>query len=353
MGSSGIRSSAPVEARLRQLAAGLLKQPPAELRELPPDFVGAQLEWLLAYCTGAEEVEDGTAASTLVIRRLLLDELRSALLSTWDGDGHSAAEIVNCLLQLDRTRSCCQPRDEEAFAAELADQGGLNLVVEVAHDMRSPLTSILFLAELLHKGQSGALNDVQKHQIGIIYSAALGLENIASDMIEAARGGQRLSPENAVPFSVNDVMDAVVSLVRPMAEEKGLSLSLRPLRSPLRVGQPVPLSRVLLNLCSNGLKFAQDGGIELSARSAGPTAVEFSVTDTGPGIAPEAHTTLFQPFRRDPGRASGYVFSGTGLGLAICRRLVAAMGSELKFEPAPTCGTRFWFVLELPPAELL
>ena len=353
MGSSATRSSPRVETSLRQAASRLLQHVPEELRQLDPAFVSSQLDWVIARGDACPAEAETVTPATMVLRRLLIDELRSVLLGRRDGTAGDPAEVVRSLQQLELAREACWPADERAFAAELADQGGLNLVVEVAHDMRSPLTSILFLSEILHKGQSGPLTDVQKHQIGIIYSAALGLENMASDMIETARGGQRLSQANAVPFSVNDIMSAVLGLVRPMADEKGLNIVVHPLRAALRVGQPIPLSRVLLNLCTNALKFTHDGRVEIAARSLGAYAVEFSVKDTGPGIAPEALSTLYQPFRREPGRATGYIFSGTGLGLAICRRLVAAMNSELQLQSDPLSGTRFSFVLALPPAEFL
>ncbi|MHB1170670.1 MAG: ATP-binding protein, partial [Longimicrobiales bacterium] len=125
------------------------------------------------------------------------------------------------------------------------------------------------------------------------------------------------------------------------------------LRSPRRIGFPTPLSRVLLNLTTNALKFTENGTVELSARAVGGARVEFSVRDTGPGIHPEAMATLYQPFRRQSTRSTGYYFSGTGLGLAICRRLVEAMGSELKLETRDNWGTRFSFVIDLPAANLL
>ena len=74
--------------------------------------------------------------------------------------------------------------------------------------------------------------------------------------------------------------------------------------------------------------------------------------DSGRGISPAALGSLYEPFRRNPGR-EGFCFSGTGLGLAICRKLVSAMGSELRVETDPDSGTRFFFELELPPAPEL
>jgi signal transduction histidine kinase len=217
--------------------------------------------------------------------------------------------------------------------------------------MRSPLTSILFLSEILHRGQSGDFNEVQKRQIGIIYSAALGLVGLASDMIEMAKGGSRLRDPAPEAFSVNEILRSVHDLVQPTAEEKKLSVTIHTLESEHRIGFPIPLNRILLNLTTNALKFTHSGGVDVTAEQVHSTRVRFSVRDTGPGIAPEAIETLYQPFRREPSRESGYYFSGTGLGLAICRRLVKALGAEIHIETRPEWGTRFYFELDLPPAS--
>ncbi len=224
---------------------------------------------------------------------------------------------------------------------------GLEFVAGVAHDLRSPLTSILFLAETLHSEQSGEINAVQRRQLGIIYSAALGLVSVASDIIELARGGNGLTEHRPIPFSVTEIMESVRDIVRPMAEEKGLHVQLFPPAMDQRSGFPLALSRVLLNLTTNGLKFTDTGFVEIWCRDTAPTRVEFSVRDTGKGYTPDAIDHLYQPFRcsRD---GQHYGFSGTGLGLAISRKLVEAMGSTLEVETRPRWGTRFFFELELP-----
>ena len=108
------------------------------------------------------------------------------------------------------------------FADRLSGPDGLELVVEVAHDLRSPLTSILFLAETLQRGRSGPVNPVQERQLGLIYSAAFGLSSVASDVIELARGGDRLVDLDPIPFSVTDILESVRDIVQPIAEEKSL-----------------------------------------------------------------------------------------------------------------------------------
>ena len=235
------------------------------------------------------------------------------------------------------------------FADRLSSPDGLELVVEVAHDLRSPLTSILFLAETLQRARSGPVNPVQERQLGLIYSAAFGLSSVASDVIELARGGDRLVDLDPIPFSVTDILESVRDIVQPIAEEKSLAVQLTAPEADFRIGHPVALSRVLLNLTTNALKFTAEGFVEVIALETGSRAVEFSVRDTGRGIPPQSMATLYEPFRRrqKPGE---YAFSGSGLGLSICRKLVEAMGSTLEVETAPGYGTRFHFALDLPLA---
>jgi len=137
--------------------------------------------------------------------------------------------------------------------------------------------------------------------------------------------------------------------VRPMAEEKGLMIRLLPPVGDHKLGHPHALSRVLLNLTTNALKFTEEGFVEIVAKEPALNSVEFSVRDTGPGIRPETLNTLYQPFRRSHSEA-GYAFSGTGLGLALSRKLVEAMGSELQVETRAGWGTRFYFELQMKPA---
>lgn len=281
-----------------------------------------------------------------LIRRSILAEVETAM-GKVNGD-----QVLRVLWAMERVSLRLDPDWAQHFADRLSGPNGLELVVEVAHDIRSPLTSILFLAETLQRGRSGAINDIQERQLGLIYSAAFGLSSMASDVIELARGGDRLVDLDPIPFSVTDILESVRDIVLPIAEEKGLGVRLSPPGSDLRVGHPVALSRVLLNLTTNALKFTDEGNVEMIARQTTRTGIEFSVRDTGRGIPPQAMNTLFLPFRRRV-KSGDYKFSGAGLGLSICRKLVEAMGAELKVETAPDAGTRFYFEIDLPQATQL
>jgi signal transduction histidine kinase len=212
----------------------------------------------------------------------------------------------------------------------------------MAHDLRSPLSSILFLADTLRRGQSGETSDLQRKQLGLIYSAALGLAGVVNDVMELAKGGGTLRDEVEQAFSIAQIVNTVLETVGPVAEEKGITL-----QKDIQVGDhvrghPISTSRVLLNLVTNALHHTSEGFVAVTVKGTGRNEVIFSVEDTGDGIPEDARGTVFEPFKRGQDR-SRMLFSGTGLGLAIARSLVRAMGGEIDFVSEVGRGTRFWF----------
>ncbi len=319
---------------------------PAEVGQVMGILLGAILEMQVT----DSAVIDPRAHSPL--GRGLLTALRSELLRSWKDAGVAETGLVPLLAAFERVRDVISPDAAQSLPAQLAGSDGLRLLIDVAHDLRSPLTSILFLAETMQRGQSGPVSDVQRRQLGLIYTAALGLSSVASDIIDVTRS-ELLVEQKPVPFSVGGVLESVQDIVRPIAEEKQLSLRLTPPGIDERLGHPVALSRVLLNLTTNALKFTSQGYVEIRAQDVGAERVEFSVADSGKGIDTSMMPTLFDPVRRArrSGEHEDYVaklFSQTGLGLTICRKLVATMGSELQVESRVGWGTRFHFTLDLP-----
>src|SRR6266536_1018041 len=283
--------------------------------------------------------------------RRLLELLRGDVVEGWREVDVPEPELLPLLVAMERVRVTIEPNWAQTFAQQLSGNDGLALLMDVAHDLRSPLTSILVLAETLQRGQSGPVNDAQRRQLGLIYTAALGLSSVASDIIEFTQGGDPLLDQEPSVFSVTAMLEAVRDIVRPIAEEKHLTVRLLAPTHDQRMGHPVGLSRILLNLTTNALKFTDQGYVEILAQEVGEESnhIEFSVRDSGRGIPPERIATLFQPLRNEPGRR-GQLFSQAGLGLSICRQLAAAMQSELKVESQIGWGTRFFFALDLPIA---
>ena len=277
------------------------------------------------------------------LRRALLDQLSSATPRA------STEDVLAVLRAVERVHEASQRDTTLRFAEQLSSGNALDIVVGVAHDMRSPLSSILFLVETLRNAYRGKSTAVEERQLGLVYGAALGLSQLVSDVIELARGCDRLLDRTPVPFSVSELLNGVLRVVQPIAEEKRLAVYAQPPEVDARMGYPAALSRVMLNLVTNALKFTNEGYVEISSRQISRSAVEFSVRDTGPGIPDEELTTLYHALRKRH-RSKGQVLSSSGLGLSICQRLVTAMGGELQVQTAVGRETCFHFVLDLPPA---
>ena len=229
--------------------------------------------------------------------------------------------------------------------ADRALRGGraLELVVELAHDLRSPVAAILALTELIEGGfDANPLSAGQKRQLGLIRSAALSLTSTASDVMALARRGGGLVGPQPMKFSIDAVLREVQAMLSPIAEQRGLDLVIRTSGRTERVGHPRAVGRLVLNLATNALRYTNEGRVEVSVKAGQGDRVEFSVLDTGPGLPPEGSTGPMGPDR---------AFSTSGLGLMICRRVLKELNSELKSESKKGVGTRFWFELDLPEVD--
>jgi len=258
----------------------------------------------------------------------------------------SAVDALRACASYRSSRSPGSVEDAAELRSRMLGPDAFELLVEVAHDFRSPLTSILFLSETLRDGHSGPVNDVQRSQLGLMYSAAFGLANVATDIVDVARRGLDLVDEEPIPYGFGEVFRNVERMVRPMVEEKGLELIIDLPPHGQSEGHPHALGRVLLNLTTNAIKFTDRGSVEIGVRPLAQGRVEYYVKDTGRGIPLDRQKELFQPFKKRRGQSQkGDFFSGSGVGLSIARRLVEAMGSSLEFTTAHETGTRFFFVI--------
>jgi len=314
-------------------------------------------QWLQEIVGCAHTVIDGRPADArglpagLALRRLA-GELRLQVLDVASerSDEGTLQALVDAIRALERVVDECEADPARRFAGQLTDMNALELVIAAAHDMRSPLASIQFLVDTLRQGHSGPLTPTQSRQLLLVHSAAFGLGALARDLIDLASSGSRLLEPESRPFSMRECLQGVEDLARPMAEEKALQLTFESPDVDYRVGQPIALSRVLLNLTTNALKFTEVGAVRVSALEVSRSRLEFKVEDTGRGISADVLASLFDAFRLRQ-RTQDYVFSSAGLGLSICQTLVTAMGGELSVDTTPGRGTCFGFQLQLPPAE--
>ena len=312
-----------------------------ELRRQLGDLV-ARL-WLQATSASAAGL-----ASQGEVRPEWIAALRAALIQSLAADlrAPDGRELVRVMAALETLSAQQRGPAPTQFTEQLSSPDALRAVVEMAHDMRSPLGSILFLVDTIRRGQSGSVNPVQERQLGLIYGAALGLSTLASDVVDAING-DRLVDGRAIPFSISEVMLSVCAIVRPLGEEKGLALRTTFPQVDGRLGYPSALSRVLLNLTSNAVRYTERGSVAVGCTELTQSRVEFWIEDTGRGIPDSVLAMLFDGFRP---AAAGMRFSSAGLGLAICRNLLEKMASSLQVKTEIEQGTRFSFEIDLPPA---
>lgn len=295
----------------------------------------------------------GTLPSDAAVRRLL-EVIRSEFLELASQSPEpSAAQLLAVLRGIECVRRALEADAAQRFASRISSPNALETIVAVAHDMRSPLTSVLFLVDALRKEHSGPVTPHQERQLLLVYGAVFALSSLASDLLDLARGGDRLLDPMPAPFSISECLHVVRDIVQPIAEEKKLGMLLEaPEKGDRRVGQPAALTRVLLNLTTNALKFTDEGSVKVSVTGVSRNEVEFAVSDTGRGIPPEVLDTLFDAFRQQS-HSGKTVFSSAGLGLSICQKLVSAMGGTLAVDSVYGERTRFSFRLHLPLAPRL
>lgn len=226
-------------------------------------------------------------------------------------------------------------------------------LASMSHELRTPLNAIINFAEFLTMGIMGDVNDKQIDALSKILGSGkhlLALINDVLDITKIESGMMRLFIEEKVDVkhelkTVVATFDSIISQkpVVILAEvEEGL---------PVVVGDRRRIRQVMLNLLSNAVKFTDEGQILLRLERHQEDEIRFMIQDSGPGIALEDHTVIFEPFQQtETGvRHAG----GTGLGLPISKRLIEAHGGQLWVESEQGMGATFYFTLPIHSEELL
>ena len=231
--------------------------------------------------------------------------------------------------------------DQAAVAIEnaiLFEQS--DLVAEIVHEMRTPLTSIAGYAQMLQREGLGP--EQRQSFAATIQREAMRLGQMATSFLELARlesGRTALVREQVV---LHEVFGDVIEVLKPQADERSISLTLDvPQDLPVVTGDRARLKQTMINLVANAVKYSRhDDRVTITAWA---DEVTGGVIDTGPGIPPEAKERLFRKFYRNPA-VEGRV-EGSGLGLAISRQVVEAHGGRIWVESEVGKGTAFYFTL--------
>lgn len=217
----------------------------------------------------------------------------------------------------------------------------------MSHELRTPLTGVLGSADVLGEEVHGPLNPKQQNSVRIIHESGkhlLALINGILDLTRIEAGGMEL---NLDMVDVDEVSTSALAVVRSQAQRKNLAVSYASTPALIRlVADPMRLKQILVNLLANAVKFTPEGG-SLGLEVTGDAAreeVQFTVWDTGIGVAPEQQPRLFEPFMQiDSGLDRHY--GGTGLGLALVRKFAELHGGGVAVESSPGAGSRFTVTL--------
>lgn len=272
--------------------------------------------------------------------------LAAALVSRYS----HGAEIETLRQDLRDVQSQLNALSEQLQSDRAGGAHRLSWVANVSHEIRSPLSAVVALGDMLQDTQ---LAPEQKALVRDIQEAGhivLGVVNDTLDLAKVESGRLTLVPR---PFSLQALCERVGRLGQALAADKHRPLQIRVREVPLDavVGDELRLQQVLLNLISNAVKYSGCGVVDVACRpleesSGRSVLLRFSVSDQGPGMSASEQDGLFTAYTRLRADDLGDE-SGTGLGLFLCRQIVKQMGGTIGVNSEPGRGSEFWFTVPL------
>ncbi len=233
--------------------------------------------------------------------------------------------------------------DERADYLRRASELKTKFLSNVSHEFRTPLNSIVSLARLLMDRLDGELTAEQFKQVRYIESSARDLQEMVNDLLDLAKVEAGKIRIRAKRFEVHELFSALKGMLKPLlADNNSVDLVFEdaPELPALRTDEG-KVSQILRNLISNALKFTPNGKVTVSASLVDTREIQFTVRDTGIGIAHEHHETIFKEFGQVENPLQER-YRGTGLGLPLCRNLAMLLGGQIWLESELGKGSTFF-----------
>jgi len=260
---------------------------------------------------------------------------------------HSLTEMVATLTEM-VSRSEAATRAKSEFLARMS------------HEIRTPMNGIIGMTYLALRDNP---DSEQRRFLRSIDGAAKNLLGIINDILDFSKIEANKLELALSTFRLSDLLWSVYELLHVKAREKNLTFkfNIDDTVPDILIGDPLRLSQILINICSNALKFTENGGVRIEVslleqtpnHASSPDSVgspgrvdsvqlEFIIADTGIGMDAESQKDIFGSFSQADGSITRR-FGGTGLGLAICKALVRMMSGDIRVQSAPGEGSRFIF----------
>jgi signal transduction histidine kinase len=236
--------------------------------------------------------------------------------------------------------------DEQAEQLRQATELKSRFLAYMSHEFRTPISSIRSIARLLMDRVDGPLTEEQERQVAFIQQQAGEFADMVNDLLDLAKveaGRVEISP---AWFEMVDLFSALRGMFKPVLTNPDVNLVFEePSDMPKLYTDDRKLSQILRNFISNALKFTPKGEVRVIAENVGNGLVRFRVSDTGIGIAPEFHDSIFKDFSQVQSPLQKRL-RGTGLGLSLSRQLAALLGGAVDFESE--AGKGFVFSVTIP-----
>ena len=260
-----------------------------------------------------------------------------------DDDGN-LSRGVGMLLDIDREKLQSIELERARSSAEKAAEAKSNFLASMSHEIRTPLNGVLGMAQAL---SSTELTHGQSTMVETIVDSGNTLMTLLNDVLDLSKieaGKFDIVPTQG---DIIHTLNKSVSLFKPLAEEKGLTLTFmaEPDLPRCLVFDSVRVGQCVTNLLSNAVKFTDKGSVRMDVSSrklGGDVEITVAVSDTGIGMSEETLTKLFSPFTQADDSTSRK-FGGTGLGLAITRKIAGLLGGEATAHSELGSGSRFSF----------
>jgi signal transduction histidine kinase len=252
----------------------------------------------------------------------------------------------------ERTRelaSALAELDDKRRELEVASHHKSEFLANMSHELRTPLNAISGFSQVLRKQLYGEINEKQAEYLDDVLASARHLLSLIDDILDLSKVEAGQIELQVEPFSLPAALERGVVMVREGAASGGVRISLS--SDPgidTVIGDERRVRQVVFNLLSNAVKFTPAGGMVDIAAAQRDGEVRVSVSDTGPGIAPEDRERIFDEFQQ--AAAGKEQREGTGLGLALSKRLVELHGGRIWVESEPGKGSTFVFTLPAQPA---